>query len=143
MARLTVKIPSLTNGGSLGFCGDRKRAILGAEMRKSIIVSAECRQCTYLGPLRIAEITNFCLQICRNRGKNCGNAELHTPSDPPGEIQFFCKRINLLASFHPELIQQMMAESKWQEDILVYNIIIIIIIIKQCKSILLFLSSQY
>ena len=70
-------------GGSLGLCGERKRAILGAEMRKSIIVSAKYGQCIYSGPLRIAEITNFCLSICGNREKNCGNAELHTPSDLP------------------------------------------------------------
>ena len=46
-------------GGSLGFGGVRKRAILGLEMRKSIIVSAEYGQCIYSGPLQIAEITNF------------------------------------------------------------------------------------
>ena len=66
-----------------GGCGERKRAILGAEMRKSIIVSAEYGQCIYSGPLRIAEVTYFCLQICGNRGKKLRNAELHTPSDSP------------------------------------------------------------
>ena len=64
--------------------GERKRAILGAGMRKSIIVSAECGLCIYSGPLQIAEITNFCFQICGIRGKKklqkCGIAY---PSDPP------------------------------------------------------------
>ena len=69
-------------GGHWGFAESRNGAILGAEMRKSIIVSAKCGQCIYSGPLADSGNNNFCLQICGNRGKNCGNVELHTPSDP-------------------------------------------------------------
>ena len=52
-------------------------------MRKPIIVSAEYGQCIYSGHLRIAAITNFCLQICGNRGKKLRKCEIAYPPVTP------------------------------------------------------------
>ena len=96
-------------GGHWGFAESGNRAILGAEMRESIIVSAEYGQCIYSGPLRIAEITNFCLQICGNRGemfRKCGIA--YSPVTSPHIIYMPSKSCRLEAIIDDQKLQKLL-----------------------------------